>query len=285
MASYSGFVRKAPTERLKSFLGARGIGAPEDFEWSSQGRLGDFVRSIDALLSELPDRQQDTTKADLDLLASIADDNGLIATERICGGLGIDLERIEGVQDALLMLATDYPDVIDRIAAEASMMRRTGGRDWSTFQFDDDGKPWALESPEAREKFLEDALKILKLPQHRKREADWYRSVRVHPITGEEIDIVQATIYVEARAESELAFGASNTLERKLVQKVLEVGVACDAKAKIVEICAKGGKKIRDEYVASFKVVDRPLRVFPLFDLCRQHPTYSSAERPKRRPS
>lgn len=32
----------------------------------------------------------------------------------------------------------------------------------------------------------------------------------------------------------------------------MEVGIACDAKARFVEICAKGGKKVRDEYVISF---------------------------------
>ncbi len=92
----------------------------------------------------------------------------------------------------------------------------------------------------------------LDLPDHRKREADWYKSIRVHPITGEESEIIQATIYVEERAESELTFGSSETLERQIVQKVLEVGIACDAKERVVEICAKGGKHVRDEYAASF---------------------------------
>lgn len=76
--------------------------------------------------------------------------------------------------------------------------------------------------------------------------------IRVHPVMGEGTEIVQATIYVEERAESELAFGPSDTLERQIVHKVLEVGFACDVKERVVEICARDGKSVRDEYAASF---------------------------------
>ncbi|MEO9781637.1 MAG: hypothetical protein ABJH07_03145 [Sedimentitalea sp.] len=225
---------------------------PDGFDWTSDGRGTALVRSIEALISELPDLQQDNINAELDHLSSLADTDGMTSAEQICAGNSIELEGLEGVEDALLMLAIAHPQMIDRVSAQASLMRRTGGRNWSAFQFDNDGKPWALGSDAARNGFLADAISILDLPEHRKREADWYKTIKTNPITGEETEIVHATIYVEARAESELAFGASNTLDRQLVQKVMEVGIACDAKERIVEICAKGGKKVRDEYVASF---------------------------------
>lgn len=252
MASYSGFIRKAPTGRLQSYFEARGVAAPDGFDWSSDGRGTVLVRSIEELLADLPDLRQDTLKAELDLFASLSDGNGLTAAERICAGEGVDLEDLQGVQDVLLLLAVQKPHLIDRIAAEASLMRRTGGRNWSAFQFDQDGKHWALDDEVAQAAFLQDAIEILDLPDHRKREADWYKSIRVHPITGKESEIVQATLYVEERAESELAFGPSATLERQIVQKVLEVGIACDARERVVEICARGGKAVRDDYAASF---------------------------------
>lgn len=176
----------------------------------------------------------------------------MVSIEQICAGHQIDLDGLEGVQDMLLSLSIDHPEIIDRVAAQASLIRRTGGRNWSAFQFEDDGKPWALDNETARAAFLQDAIAILDLPEHRKREADWFKTIRAHPITGEETEIVQAAIYVEERATSELAFGPSETLERQIVQKVLEVGVACDAKTRLVEICARGGKKVRDEYATSF---------------------------------
>jgi hypothetical protein len=252
MASYNGFIRKAPTERLQRFFEVRGVMVPEGFDWSAEGRGTALVRSLNEAVGELPDLKQDALKADLDLFTSLSDANGLTAAERICAGEEINLEGLQGVQDVLLMLAVEHPWIIDRVAAEASLMRRTGGRNWSAFQFDDDGKPWSLDDEAARAAFLEDAIDILDLPEHRKREADWYKTIRVHPVTGEETEIVQATIYVEERAESELAFGPSETLERQVVQKVLEVGFACDAKERVVEICARGGKTVRDEYAASF---------------------------------
>jgi hypothetical protein len=284
MASYSGFIRKAPTERLRNFFKIRDVIVPEDFDWSSTGRGTALVRALDELIAALPDRKQDALKAELDLLASLANDDGTTSAEQVCAGQRLNLDGLEGIQDVLLMLATDHPNIIDRVAAQASVMRRTGGKNWSAFQFEDNGIPWALYDPAAREAFLKDALTILDLPDHRKREADWYRSIRVHPITGEETEIMQATIYVEERPESELSFGSSETLERQLVQKVLEVGMACDASERVVEICAKGGKRVRDEYAAAFAKhfapnVEAPvetLRREVLLDTLRARPKFET---------
>ncbi|WP_221931681.1 hypothetical protein [Palleronia caenipelagi] len=237
---------------MRCFLAPRGVDAPEDFDWTSEGRGTALVRSVEKLIGNLPDLQQDRLKAELDHLASLSDSNGLTCAEQICAPLGIDLEGLEGVQDVLLTLAKDHPDLIDRVSAQASLMRRTGGRNWSGFQFEQDGKPWALDNESARAAFLEDTIAILELPTHRKREADWYTVIERHPITAEETEHTWATIYVEERAESELAFGATQTLERQLVQKVLEVGISCDVQSRRVEICAKGGKKIRDQYADAF---------------------------------
>lgn len=252
MASYSGFLRKAPSARLKIFLEAKGVEMPDDFDWNSAGRSTAFVADLNAVIDELPDRQQDRLKAELDHLASLTNDAVMVSAEQICPTMGIDLEGSEGVQDVLLMLALDHPQAFERVAVQASLNRRTGGRNWSAFQFDDDGTAWALEDDDARAAFVGEAIEILKLPAHRKREADWFKAVRVHPITGEETEIVQATIYVEDRAESELTFGASDSLQRQVFQRVLEVGIACNPAERIVEICAAGGKKVRDEYAQAF---------------------------------
>ena len=251
MASFGGFIRKSPATRLRLFFEARGVQAPDGFDWSSEGRGTVLVRSIDKLIEGLPDSQQDSLKAEIDLLASLADSNGMISAEQVCAGQDIDLEGLEGVQDVLLMLAANHPKTLDRVAAQASLMRRTGGKHWSAFQFDE-GTAWMLDDAAARDSFLADAIAILELPKHRKREADWYKSVRVHPVTGEDSQIVQATIYVEERAESELAFGASETLERQIVQRVLEVGLSCDSKERVIEVCARGGKDVRDKYAKAF---------------------------------
>lgn len=251
MASFSAFIRKSPTARLRAFLEVRGVHAPDNFDWTSEGRGTALARSIEALLEDLPDAQQDAVKAELDFLSALASDNGMQGAEQVCAGQLIDLEYLEGVEDILLMLATEHPRVLDRVQVQASLLHRNGGKQWSRFQFPNDGKPWALGSETAREGFLAETVNILNLPMHRRREADWFYSVRIDPATGTQSRLTQATIYVEDRAESELAFGATS-LERQTVQKVLEVGIACDPEERIVEICAKGGAKVRDQYLQSF---------------------------------
>lgn len=252
MASYNGFLRKSPSHRLDAYFQSNGIRTPEDVDWSSNGRGTVLVTAIERLLSELPQQKQDALQAQLDHLASLANSNGLVAAEQVCAWENIDLEGLEGVEDVLLLLALSHPHLLDRVSAQASLMQRTGGNQWSAFQFEDDGKPWAMASPKAREGFLAEAIAILELPANRKREADWFNVIRLHPITGEETKILQATIYVEERAAIELSFGVSNTLERQIVPKVLEVGLACNAKDRIIEICSKGGKKVRDQYAKAF---------------------------------
>ncbi|MDO6729581.1 hypothetical protein Q4577_06095 [Marinovum sp. 2_MG-2023] len=263
MASFSGFIRKSPSESLRGFLEKRGVDLPEDFDWTSEGRGTALVRSIEDLLEDLPDRQQDTVKAELELLASLSDDTGMTGATQVCAGQGIDLEGLEGVQDVLLMLATQHPRMIDRVNVQTSLMRRHGGKQWARFQFPDDGNPWVLDQQNAREGFLKDTVNILELPDHRKREADWYQSIRIHPLTGDETKLTQATIYIEEHAHSELAFG-EESLERQTVQKVLEVGVVCDPSERIVEICAKGGKKLRDKYLQSFSANFAPQSTAPV---------------------
>ncbi|MBL4604524.1 MAG: hypothetical protein JKY02_02330 [Flavobacteriaceae bacterium] len=283
MASFNGFLRKSPPHSLAHFFQTKDMHIPDDFDWTSKGRGTALVDAINALLSEQANEEQDALKAELDHLASLADSNGLLCAEQICAGQQIDLETLEGVEDVLLMLAVNHPQLIDRVSAQASLMRRTGGKNWSAFQFENDGKPWGLESKQARDGFLGDAIAILELPDHRKREADWYRVIRLHPVTGQEIEIWQATIYVEDRAESELSFGSSNSLERQIVQKVLEVGVACNAQDRVIEICAKGGKTLRDKYARAFAKHFAPASETPietprrevLLDHLRSNPTFN----------
>lgn len=108
-------MRKAPPVRLKAYLEARRVTAPNEFDWTSQGRGTTFVRSIENLLSGLPDRQQDEVKAELDHLHTLADANGLTATERVCAGRDIDLEGLEGIHDILLTIAISHLKIIDRV--------------------------------------------------------------------------------------------------------------------------------------------------------------------------
>lgn len=140
MASFNGFLRKSPSHRLENYFQSRGAETPDGFDWTSQGRGAELVKAIEDLLSELPTQKQDALEAELDHLASLANSNGLLSAEQVCAGQGINLEDLEGVQDVLLMLSVKHPHLLDRVSAQASLMQRTGGKQWSAFQFEDDGR-------------------------------------------------------------------------------------------------------------------------------------------------
>ena len=252
MASFSGFLRKSPSGRLKILFEKRGVDIPPGFNWQSAGRGRKLVSEIKSLINALPALKQEEIKAELDFLASLANDRGMLAAEQVCSALGISLEGFEGSQDVILMLATEYPKALERVGTQASFSQRYGGRSWSAFQFEDDGKPWALECHDARAAFVRDTIRMLQIPDHRKHEEDWYTSCRVSPITGEVTEIVHATIYVEDRAASELVFSPFEGLVRQVYQRVMEVGIACDPKERIVEICANGKKDKRDKCAEVF---------------------------------
>ena len=91
MASFSGFIRKSPAERLKRFFESRNVSATDDFDWSGEGRGTELVHSIEGLIAGLPEKAQDSVRAELDLLATLSDTVGLIATEQVCTGDDIDI--------------------------------------------------------------------------------------------------------------------------------------------------------------------------------------------------
>ena len=133
MASFSGFIRKAPSPRLKVWFETHGLEIPEDFNWQSEERSTAFVTSIKSLFEAMPALKQDALKAELDYLTSLATDKGMMAADEICPASDIDLEGLEGVEDVILMLASEYPDVRERVGVLASFRQRYGGRTWSAF--------------------------------------------------------------------------------------------------------------------------------------------------------
>lgn len=128
MAPLSGFIRKSPSTRLKAYLEARGINAPEDFDWTSEVCGTALVQSIKALLSDLPDGRQDEVTSELELLGELADDTGMLGAEQVCAGSEISLEGFDGIEDVLMMLATQRPAMINKVQVQVPLLQRTGGK-------------------------------------------------------------------------------------------------------------------------------------------------------------
>lgn len=102
------------------------------------------MSGLNGIIDGLPARQQDRRKAELTHLARLKTNAVMVSAEQVCPIIGIDLEGFEGFQRVLFMLAL-APPVFERVASQALLNRRTGGKLWSAFEFDDDGKPWTLD--------------------------------------------------------------------------------------------------------------------------------------------
>lgn len=250
MANYRTLFRKTPPARLKVYFDARIPDFPDDFDWSLKGTA--LVNSLDALLSNTGNELENSIRAELESILGIADRDGWRAVEEICRGNNIDLDGCEGEHDAIMMLALDHREIFERAISASSFKRRNGGRDWSAFELTGGRSSTEISDEAARERFVSKALAILGVPSGWKREADWYTAIRRDPITEEESRVTQATIYVEERPESSLAFGDGNSVEWRIVPRVGEVGVFYDAQDHVFEVYASGGKSQRDRYALAF---------------------------------
>jgi hypothetical protein len=92
------------------------VHAPDGFNWQSEGRGKALVDDITGIIAELTEGSQDRVKAELDHLASLATPQTMTAAEQICSAQHIDLEGLQGIQDVLLMLATDHTKILERVA-------------------------------------------------------------------------------------------------------------------------------------------------------------------------
>ena len=253
MANWQGFIRKSPRGRLGAYLQARGAIIPDDFEWKADRKQREFLDAVTAIIDDQLPKMHDGLKAELDLLASLANESGTVAIHQIGAWEDIDLEGFEGVEDKLLYLAVDRPALINRIAANASFSGQAHGKYWSTFQLTGDAKPlWQLNDKDSQDRFIAEVLDILDLPSHRKHESDWYKSIKTDTLTDKDIEIHHANIYVEDQAEAHLSFNDNATLERNVIAKVAEISIACNPKEKCLDIFAKGPKSRRDDCAAAF---------------------------------
>ncbi len=252
MANRKSFIRKSPRKRLGRYLQTREAKISDEFDWSADRKLSEFIDCVATIIEDQYPKIQDRIMAELDLLASLANDSGAVAIHQICDWEGINLEGFEGIQDKLLFLAIERPELLNRIAANASFAGQLHGKFWSTFQFTgDDNTLFRLDDEPSQKSFMSEVLQILDLPEHRKHEADWYKSIITDPVSNSETTIHHANIYVEDHAEVHLSFN-EEALERSIIQTVAEISIACNPKEKCLDIFAKGPNRKRKECAAAF---------------------------------
>ena len=228
MAGHRSTLRKTPPGRLKQYFTNRIDGFPSDFDWTSGGTA--LADQLDAAISNAGSPLENRVRIELETIDGVADRDGWRSVEEVCRGADIDLDRCKGQHDAIMMLALQHEKVFERVVSASSFMRRNGGKDWSAFELTNVSPDSFIGDAAAKERFIREALAILEVPPGRKHEADWYDAVRRDPITGEESRVTHATVYIEERPESSLAFGENGSVEMRMVPRVGELGFSYDPK-------------------------------------------------------
>lgn len=252
MKNLKSLFRKTSVETLRAYFADRAEDIPTDFNWSLEGRT--LANALDAAISELPDKTRDGLRAELDMIADLAERDGWQSIEDVCRGAGVELDDGEGEFDAAFFIALNHHDLFERALANASLKRRHGGRLWSSYEFASGSEAAArLADPDSRSEFVAMARKILDVPSSRKFEDDWFEITRTDPATGETVTLSQMTLYVEERPQSALAFNGPH-IERHLSPRVAELGFIYNPREKMIEICARGGKEQRGKYADAFAI-------------------------------
>lgn len=250
MATIKALFRRTNPEQLRKYFADRWAEFPTDFEWDATGKK--FVDALDEALSEAPSLTEGGIRSELDRIATIANLDGWNAIEEVFAGASISLDADQGLHDAIFALVLEHPELLDRAMMQASLKRRNGGRDWAAFRFPDWKGNIDLSDEDQRCKFVGNALEILAVPEGRKREADWYTAIKEDETGARTIHQTQVTIYSEDRPDTALSFDGSNTITRQVIQRVGEINFTFDPTDQVFEVCARGGRAIREQYAAAF---------------------------------
>lgn len=250
MKNLKSLFRKTSVETLRTYFADRTKDFPKDFDWSLEGLS--LANALDTAIAELPDNAQDSLRAELDMIADLAERDGWQSIDDVCRGAGVELDDGQGEFDAAFFIALNHHELFERALAAASLKRGHGGRQWSSYGFMSTSQAAAdLADPDARNEFVAKAREILNVPSSRKSEDDWFEIKRIDPSTGEPVTLSQMTLYVEERPQSALAF-VGKSIKRRLSPRILELGFIYSPREKLIEICAGGGKEQRGKYADAF---------------------------------
>ncbi|MGJ8572803.1 MAG: hypothetical protein ACSHXI_19115 [Hoeflea sp.] len=224
-------------------------------------------------------------RAELDLIQEIANADGWVAIDEVCGGYEIDVPEGGGAEGAAFFVALNYAELLPKIANAASMNRYSGGRQWSCYRMD--GAQLSSETvsdPDARVHFIEAVLKARNFQVSRPHEIDWFSAVRRDRLTDEKSEITYLTIYLLDRPIQEMTIDQDNRFLMALRQRVDEMIFAFNPRAQEIEVYSRGGAKLHEPLASAFadsfsnEAVDLvrveprqvdfgPLKVKPDFDI------------------
>ncbi len=234
--------RATSPDILKSYFDQKGMKFADDFDWALNAAK--LANAIEEALAGLPQVQEDRLGAELELIQEIANADGWVAIDEVCGGCEIDVPEGGGAEGAAFFVALHHAELLPKIANAASMNRYSGGRQWSCYRME--GAQLSSETvsdPDARAHFIEAVLKARNFQVSRPHEIDWFSAVRRDPLTDEKSEITYLTIYLLDRPIQEMTIDQDNRFLMALRQRVDEMIFAFNPRTQEIEVYGKGWGK------------------------------------------
>ncbi|MEQ9178058.1 MAG: hypothetical protein RIF44_04920 [Nitratireductor sp.] len=252
--SLAAFLRRTPQRSICAYLEAC---LPDALEGIALDRSSaEFHRSISAILKDAPQDVATRVYSDFEAVQQLADEAGrsamrsvvatspdflnefdLLEDPRACGLwlLGISRERFENAQSA------------------AYANRTYQGRSWAGYRIDGmNAAPFQL-TEDARARFEQEVRAIFQSDAGGGRcLVEWFDRVLEPGASDGMRRCVQATIYREDAPRSELRFAEADRVESIIHRPVAEAAVVFDPKDGVLDVCARGGKKVLARVAEAF---------------------------------
>jgi hypothetical protein len=248
------FLKRVPATSLQSYFGPR---LPVPVDWTlPTDRLAAAI--IDAVMG-LSSSERSALHSDLERVAQFDAETGHRCLRSVVRGEQAlaTFDSLEGIEACALHLLLADPDAFEKAAAFHYATRLRNGRDWSPLELPGKGTvrltltDFVIDTFRSR---LEDIFKV---------DAGGSRRVKVEtsqhqvadPSTGEPVDQVQFTVYVEQPPESVPTFGNALEIVRTTIHRLAEAALVVEPGSRSLDVVAKASAETRraiaDAFVAT----------------------------------
>ena len=247
------FLRRLPPSGLRHYFEAREISLPDQVSWDKPESAA-LPKMLFEAINALEQRCHDAVVAELEQVDQLCDFRGQMALQSLVADDADLLSRLSSADSdetrGIIMLL-EYGQLFDHALSVAYTDRLRNGRNWNGFSISD---PTAVSSdPRSLSTLEADIATALKQPDGSggKLKVDSFERRTIDRDGGMIGLNVHYSIYVEGSPESQFEYNG-NELTRRTRRPVHEGAISYDPDRRILDVIAKGGKKVRTDIAGSF---------------------------------
>jgi hypothetical protein len=241
------FLRRVPIPSLESYLSFRAVS--DAIDWTAPPRR--LIDTVADVLNRLRDDNRSIVWSDLERAAQFDGFGGRRAMRSVLSEYPdrlIEFDALEGVEACALYLAQRDPEAFDHAHSRFMATRLRNGRDWSGFEVEGKGG-LVISTSKAALRNL--ARKLAPLFQRDRTEEprlkiDWFRLAENDRFTGESVEQIQFTVYVEDPPQTVTVLDPKNEVARTTIRTLAEASIVIEPKTRTVDVVATG-KKVRQD--------------------------------------